>query len=89
MKPVTYDPIIAANTSVTVSFHPSNFNEIVISTGDKIGVEVIKASMLPIAAPLLKSPIPKGIVPHEQRGKTQPTPTDLKSADGVLPPKWF
>jgi len=73
------EPIIAVNTNATVSFHPSNFNDTVINTGESIGVEVIKANIFPMVAPLLKRPIPKGIVPHEHKGKTHPTPTDLNN----------
>ena len=61
---------MAVATNVTVNFHPNSFKEMVIKTGERMGVEVINASIFPMAAPLLNRPIPRGIVPQEHKGKT-------------------
>jgi len=60
-----------------------------IKTGERIGVEVIKASIFPTDAPLLNNPIPSGIVPHEHNGRMLPIPTDLNKEPEDFPPKCF
>jgi len=81
--------MIATITRVAVSFRPSNEKDSAISTGDKTGVEIMNARILPTAAPLLNNPIPSGIVPQEHKGRIVPTLIALSNAVEDLPPGVF
>ena len=80
---------MATRTNVMVSLTPRKDSASATRTGERIGVEIINAKILPIAAPLLNNPMPSGIVPQEHNGKILPILTDLISDAEDLPPKCF